>query len=98
MDTNPTDANRSTMLDGNAAAGILSEIFTLEMTGSWLECANCGREGEMGTLLAFMQAPGVILRCPACENIILRIVEAPEAIYLDLRGAVYVSLRRASPG
>jgi hypothetical protein len=97
MDTNPTDANRSTMLDGNAAAGILSEIFTLEMTSSWLECANCGREGEMGTLLAFMQAPGVILRCPACENIILRIVEAPEAIYLDLRGAVYVSLRRASP-
>jgi hypothetical protein len=97
MDTNPTDTNRSTMLDGNAAAGILSEIFTLEMTSSWLECANCGREGEMGTLLAFMQAPGVILRCPACENIILRIVEAPEAIYLDLRGAVYVSLRRASP-
>jgi hypothetical protein len=98
MDTNPTDTNRSTMLDGNAAAGILSEIFTLEMTSSWLECANCGREGEMGTLLAFMQAPGVILRCPACENIILRIVEAPEAIYLDLRGAVYISLRRASPG
>lgn len=97
MDTNPTDANRSTMLDGNAAAGILSELFTLEMTSSWIECANCGREGEMGTLLAFMQAPGVVLRCPACEYIILRIVEAPETIYLDLRGAVVVSLRRTSP-
>lgn len=96
MDSNPTDTIHSTMLDGNAAAGILSEIFTLEMTDSWLECANCGREGEMGTLLAFMQAPGVILRCPACEHIILRIVESPAAIYLDLRGAVYISLRRTS--
>ena len=96
MNSNPTDTIHSNMLDGNAAAGILSEIFTLEMTGSWIECANCGREGEMGTLLAFMQAPGVILRCPVCENIILRIVESPTAIYLDLRGAVYISLQRTS--
>lgn len=94
MNSNPTDTLRSTMLDGNAAAGVLSEIFALEMTTSWLRCANCGREGEMGTLLAFMQAPGVVLRCPACEKIILRIVELPEAICLDLRGAVYVSLKR----
>lgn len=96
MNSNPTDTIHSTMLDGNAAAGILSEIFTLEMTASWIECANCGREGEMGTLLAFMQAPGVVLRCPACENIIIRIVESPTAIYLDLRGAVYISLQRTS--
>ena len=96
MDSNPADVIRSTMLDGNAAAGILSDIFALEMTSSSIECANCGREGEMGTLLAFTQAPGVVLRCPACEHIILRIVESPSAIYLDLRGAVYVSLRRAA--
>jgi cytochrome c-type biogenesis protein CcmH/NrfF len=48
----------------------------------------------MGTLLAFMQAPGVVLRCPVCEQIIMRIVQSPAAIYLDLRGAVYVSLKR----
>lgn len=96
MDTNPTDTIHSTMLDGNAAAGILSEIFTLEMTVSQIECANCGREGEMGTLLAYMQAPGIVLRCPVCEHIILRIVESPEVIYLDLRGAVYVSLKRTT--
>jgi Family of unknown function (DUF6510) len=95
MDSNQTDPVRSIMLDGNAAAGILSEIFALEMTSNWIECANCGREGEIGTLLAFMQAPGVVLRCPSCEHIILRIVQSPETIYLDLRGAVYVSLKVA---
>lgn len=96
MDSNAIDTARSTILDGNAAAGILSEIFALEMTASWIECANCGREGEMGTLLAFMQAPGLVLRCPVCEHINMRVVQSPTAIYLDLRGAVYVSLKRTS--
>jgi len=93
-----TDLNLSLMLDGNAVAGVLNEIFALEMTTSPVECANCGREGEMGTLLAFTQAPGVVLRCPACENIILRIVQAPEAFYLDLRGAAYLRLKSLSAG
>ena len=30
-------------------------------------------------MLAFVQAPGVILRCSACEGIMLRIVQTPEA-------------------
>jgi len=98
MDMTQTDINRSFMLDGNAAAGILNEIFALEMTSNSIECAHCGREGEMGTLLAFTQAPGVVLRCPGCENIIMRIVQLPDAIYLDLRGAVYLRLKRASAG
>jgi Zn finger protein HypA/HybF involved in hydrogenase expression len=98
MDSTQTDINRSFMLDGNAAAGILNEIFTLEMTRNSFECAHCGHEGEMGTLLAFTQAPGMILRCPGCENIILRIVQLPEAIYLDMRGAAYLRLERATAG
>ena len=98
MDPTQTDINRALMLDGNAAAGILNEIFALEMTSNSVECAHCGRQGEMGSLLAFMQAPGIVLRCPGCENIILRIVQLPEDIYLDLRGAVYVSLRRNFAG
>jgi hypothetical protein len=94
MHSTQTDVIRSFTLDGNAAAGILNEIFALEMTNNPVECAHCGREGEMGTLFAYMQAPGVVLRCPGCENIVMRIVQLPEAIYLDLRGAAYVCLKR----
>ena len=89
------DINRDLMLDGNAVAGLLQEIFALEMTASPTECANCGRQGELGTLLAFTQAPGAVLRCPACEQVMIRIVETPDAIYLDARGAVYLRLERA---
>ncbi len=94
MDLTQTDINRAMMLDGNAAAGILNDIFALEMTSNSIECAHCGRQGEMGSLLAFMQTPGIVLRCPGCENIIMRIVQLPEDILLDVRGATYISLRR----
>jgi len=87
-----TDINRELMLDANATAGLLYEIFGAEMTAEPTECAHCGREGEIGTLLAFTQGPGVVLRCSGCENIVLRIVQTPEAIYLDARGAVYLRL------
>jgi len=96
MDSSSTDPVRAAMLDGNAAAGILSEIFIAEMSSSAMECANCGNEGELATLLAFMQAPGVVLRCPVCEHVVLRVVQTPSTIYLDVRGAVYISLSRTS--
>lgn len=89
-----TDINRELMLDANATAGVLYEIFGVEMTASPTECAHCGNEGEVGALLAFTQGPGVILRCSACENVVLRIVQTPDAIYLDARGAVYLRLSR----
>ncbi len=92
-----TDLNRELMLDANATAGILYEIFGVEMTASPTECATCGNAGEIGELLAFTHGPGIVLRCVKCESVVLRIVQMPEAIYLDARGAVYLRLSRKSP-
>jgi hypothetical protein len=80
------DVNRVLMLDGNAAAGVLQALFGTEMTAEPAECAGCGNVAEIGALLAFMHAPGVVLRCPACENIMLRIVETDGDFYIDARG------------
>jgi uncharacterized protein DUF6510 len=90
-----TDINRELMLDANATAGLLYEIFGVEMTAAPTECANCGNEDEIGTLLAFTQGPGVILRCSTCEHVVLRIVQTPDEIILDARGAVYLRLARS---
>ncbi len=89
-----SDINHELMLDANSAAGILQEIFGVDMTAAPAECASCGNEGKVGTLLAFGQGPGIVLRCSACENVVLRIVQTPEATYLDARGAVYLRLAR----
>jgi len=88
------DAVRANMLDGNSAAGVLEDIFGEEMTASPTECDHCGREGELGSLLTFAQAPGLVLRCPACSEVMLRVVQTPDHTYLDVRGAVYLRLAR----
>ena len=88
------DLNRSLMLDGNALAGMLQEVFSMEMTASPTRCSHCGYEGAVGTLLAFVCSPGLVLRCPGCESVILRIVTTPRAIYLDARGATFLRLAR----
>ena len=92
-----TDINRELMLDANATAGLLYEIFGTEMTASPTECANCGNQGEIGALLAFTQGPGIVLRCSGCEQVVLRITQLPNEILLDARGAVYIRLARAKP-
>ena len=94
MDNGQGDMNRACMLDGNAVAGLLQDVFAVEMTASRTVCAHCGRRGALGTLLAFTQAPGVVLRCPACEQVVLRIVETPDALYVDARGMLYLRLQR----
>jgi len=92
MEDETIDLNQALMLDGNAAAGLMQEIFGLEMTSNPAECANCGNVSEMGGLLTFGHAPGMVLRCPACQEVMVRIVQTPNGTYLDARGAAYVQL------
>jgi Zn finger protein HypA/HybF involved in hydrogenase expression len=92
MDDAGEDMNRKLMLDGNAAGGTLYDLFSAEMTAAPTECATCGKHSEVGELLAFIQAPGLVLRCPTCESVMLRIVRAGEFTYLDARGAVYLRI------
>ena len=89
-----TDLNRELMLDANAVAGLLQETFGAEMTAALSQCAHCGREAEIGTLLAFTRGPGIVLRCSSCQGIVLRIVQTPDSIYIDARGAVYLRIKR----
>jgi len=89
------DLMESLTLDGNAVAGFLEEIFGAEMTASPSQCASCGYAGYLGTLLVYLHAPGVVLRCPQCKGIVLRIVKTPRAVYLDARGVecIRITLR-----
>jgi predicted Zn finger-like uncharacterized protein len=73
-------------LDGNAIGGILSEIFTMEMTTAETTCANCGAVNAVGRVDVYLRAPGVVVRCPGCEQVLMRIVRAPGRYWIDLRG------------
>ncbi len=73
-------------LDGNAAAGLLGEVFLLEVTTAWTGCAGCGASRQVGALPAY-GGMGEVLRCPDCDTAIIRIARAGGAWWLDLRGA-----------
>jgi hypothetical protein len=73
-------------LDGNAIAGLLREIFTMEMTTSETTCAGCGSVSVVGRVDVYLNAPGVVARCPSCEQVLMRIVHGRGRYWLDLRG------------
>ena len=96
MDSIADDRNRELMLDGNAVAGELRAMFSVEVTTGDGECASCGQTHAMGALLAFTQGPGIVLRCPSCEAVMLKLVRTPRGVYLDAHGIAV--MRIASGG
>lgn len=83
------------MLDANAVAGDLAELFGFEMTATVHRCVHCGNVGQMGTLLAWTQGPGITLRCCICRDVVVRIVRTPSRTLIDVSGAAYLEIRTA---
>jgi Zn finger protein HypA/HybF involved in hydrogenase expression len=73
-------------LDGNAIAGLLRDIFAMEMTAAQGTCANCGAVNEVGRLHVYIHAPGTVVRCPACEAVLMRIVRGRGRYWIDMSG------------
>jgi len=73
-------------LDGNAAAGLLGELFALDVTVAQFTCAGCGAEGEFGGARVYGGTMGAIFRCIACDGVVLRLVRTPAGLWLDMQG------------
>jgi hypothetical protein len=73
-------------LDGNAAAGILQEIFPFDMTLVQATCTGCGATDVIGALAAYIHGMGTIVRCPSCDTALIRVAQTRGRTFLDLRG------------
>lgn len=73
-------------LDGNAAAGMLGELFARDVTAARATCRGCRASAPIGGLLEYGHAMGIVLRCPSCEAVVLRLVHARRALYVDTSG------------
>lgn len=73
-------------LDGNAIAGLLGDVFGVEMTTATGTCASCGASGEVARLLVYMRGPGTVARCPVCASVLMALVTIRERTCVDLRG------------
>jgi len=80
-------------VDGNQMAGGLRELFAVDMTVARGRCASCGRVGMMAEARVFDQnGPGLVARCPACEAVLMRMVRAPDRVWLDMGGLTYLEV------
>ena len=73
-------------LDGNAMAGVLGEVFAVDVTLAVGACRGCGDRRPLAELRAWVQAPGTVLRCAGCDGVMVRVVRAPDRLWLDLGG------------
>lgn len=87
-------SDQALWLDGNALAGLLSEAFGAEVTSAPRGCPSCGAVNAVGAHRAYGGA-GVVLRCPACGDVALRVVTLPDRHVLVLHGTWTVGVPRA---
>jgi len=63
-----------THVDGNAIAGALYELFGREMTEQRGCCGHCGAVNALGAVHVYLDAPGIVLRCPGCTSVLVVMV------------------------
>jgi len=79
-------------LDGNAAAGALGEVFSFEATTSEYACAGCGRAGRLGEAMVHeVRGLGMVVRCPECDNALIRLARTRDRLVVDLGGTSYLA-------
>ncbi len=73
-------------LDGNAIAGQLYEYFGMEMTTASGACAHCRTVARIAELSVYLRAPGAVVRCRSCGNVVM--------VLVTIRGIPRINLDR----
>jgi hypothetical protein len=84
-------------LDGNAAAGILSELFVPDLTGARATCAGCGAARPVGALLVYAHGMGTVVRCPDCDAVVLCVTRTATRVWLDPTGVTRIVMAAPAP-
>jgi len=79
--------------DGNGVAGLLREILAVDATSMLRICQSCGDEQPVGAHRAYHGA-GVVLRCPSCGDVAVRIGVHGERLTVEWRGTYRIAATR----
>ena len=85
-----TSSNLGT--DGNALVGPFHDLIGPDIAAAVGCCAGCARTGPLAEVRVFDRAPGVVARCPTCDQVLLRLVRGGGRAWLDLRGLTWLQL------
>jgi uncharacterized protein DUF6510 len=73
-------------VDGNAAGGLLSEVFARDVTAAACTCDSCGNTEPLAAAMTYMRGPGTVLRCIHCERVLIRVARVRERLVVDTAG------------
>jgi hypothetical protein len=79
-------------LDGNAAGGVLRQLFASDVTAALATCIGCGAVSPVGALLEYGPGMGIVLRCPGCSAVLLRVVRSPGWLRVDSSGIAVMAI------
>lgn len=80
------DTDDLTATDGNGLARLFADAFDRDVTSSRTTCATCHRESVFAEGKVYGRLPGVVVRCTHCTAVLIRAVQSPDRVWLDLRG------------
>jgi hypothetical protein len=74
-----------TVLDGNAVADLLQDVFAVETTTTVATCGGCGDRTPLGATHLYRGA-GFVLRCPRCEEALVTLVRDDTRMWIGFPG------------
>jgi uncharacterized protein DUF6510 len=83
-------------LDGNAAAGLLSELFTIDITAAVITCGGCGTTARIGEVSVYGGAMGAVFRCATCDTVMMRLVRNRAGYWFEMQGAKKLAAKSAA--
>jgi hypothetical protein len=67
-------------------------VFSFEVTTAGYACGGCDRTGRLRRAKVYgVRDLGTIVRCPECDNALIRLVQDHERYLVDLRGTRYLA-------
>jgi hypothetical protein len=79
-------------VDGNVLGGMLMEMFGAEMTDRRGCCGECGAIGRIGSMHVYVEAPGDVMRCPACSAVLLVLTRIEPVVRVNLVNLAWVEM------
>jgi hypothetical protein len=55
-------------------------------------CGGCGAVEQLGADHAYIQAPGMVLRCSHCDHVLLVMTRTGDRLHLSLAGSKWIDL------